>query len=94
MVVETVDRVNDSTAAANDTAATCCQIVEMRRKTDAPNASPNAICVTSRLGNGLTSWSDPDEEVSVCHPGNVESKTTTAKQSTRAIILFPGKHRR
>jgi hypothetical protein len=69
------------------TAAVCCHIILTRTKTEAMKIVARATWETGLEGKGLTSVSEPDEEVSVCQPGKVARRMKVRKARTMATIL-------
>jgi hypothetical protein len=58
-----------------------------RTKTEEIKIVARATWETGREGKGLTSVSEPEEEVSVCQPGNVARRRKVRKARTIATIL-------
>ena len=69
------------------TAAVCCHMMLTRINTEEMKIVARATCETGREGKGLTSVSEPDEEVSVCQPGKVASRRKVRKARTMATML-------
>jgi hypothetical protein len=69
------------------TAAVCCHMMLTRTKTEEINIVARATWETGREGKGLTSVSEPEEDVSVCQPGNVARRRKVRKARTIATIL-------
>jgi len=71
--------------AATD--AVCCHKTDTSTKIEAIKMIARAIWLTARLGNGLTSRSDPSLSSSSCQPGNVASSSKQTKAKMIAMIL-------
>ena len=69
------------------TAAVCCHMMLTSTKTEETNIVASATCETGRDGKGLTSVSEPDDEMSVCQPGKVARRRKAKKARTMATIL-------
>lgn len=70
------------------TAAVCCHMMLTSTKTEAMKMVARATWLTGREGKGLTSCSEPEEEVSVCQPGKVARRMKVRKARMMATILW------
>lgn len=64
-----------------------------RIKTEAMKMVARAAWETGREGKGLTSVSEPEEEVSVCQPGKVARRRKVRKARIIATMLRWGQFR-
>jgi hypothetical protein len=71
----------------------CCHSTDTSTKMDAMKMMASAICDTGRLGNGLTSRSEPELLDSSCQPGKVASRRRQMKAKMMAMILGRGQGR-
>lgn len=74
--------------AATD--AVCCHSTDTSTKMLAMKMMASATWLTGRLGNGLTSRSDPSESSSSCQPGKVASRRRQTKAKMMAMMLAQG----
>lgn len=73
------------TLAATD--AVCCQRTDTSTKMEAMKMMASDTWLTGRLGNGLTSRSEPSESSSSCQPGKVARSRKQMKAKMMAMML-------